>query len=253
VEYRPGGSAGLFVCRGEFETRPYCRMRSNWRRFEGNFHAHARVFGFGGLGGLGPGGLRLEQAKHFVRPGEFPEIEPRSLVIRRSSFFRGWKNAEVDFSVVHGNPRGPFRVVSTDAFEPGPAPSAPAVASILSVRGRAQVCDPIIGWIAVPVIDLSGRMLAMDVEPRQPVGVMNETVDSDHDVAIRSATACLGSGGCGSPRYPPMKTPRLRGVIEDFTEPLRGQAALLFTEHGAVLFKRKSPAADRGSGREFPS
>jgi hypothetical protein len=81
------------------------------------------------------------------------------------------------------------------------------------------------------------------MEPCEPMGVMSGPLDSNDGISVRVRTARFGSRGHASLRYAPIKTPRFRGVMEQFPQPLRGQAELPFAGHGGPP-KEKRPAAD---------
>src|SRR5262245_49623185 len=90
-------------------------------------------------------------------------------------------------------------------------------------------------------------MLAVHVEPGQPMGEVVAPIDHDDAIALRGAVAGLAArGGDAAPRAP-MKTPRLGGVVEQGAQPFGGHAFLATASRwsGALSL----PATTRGVRR----
>jgi hypothetical protein len=140
-------------------------------------------------------------------------METCSFVIGGSGFLWSGKDPEVDAFAVDADPCAPFRAFSINAFEARTI--APAgVARILSMGRVAQIRDAIVRPIAISMIDLSCRVLAVDIKPREPMRVMRYPADPDQDVPVRVRVTCLHSRGHASPRYAPIKKPRFRGIVK---------------------------------------
>ena len=189
----------------------------------------------------------IQEADHFVRSGKLAMVKTRGLVIGPGSFLGSRKNPEFYLLPVHLYSCSPFASLLLHAFERALTMASGLVAGILWGRGEAQICDPIIRWIVIPVIDFLRWVLAVNIEPGEPMGVMRESLDSDDGVSTGVRTARFGSGGHASLRYAPIKTPRFRGVMKQFPQPLRREAELPFAEHGGPP-KEKRPAADKAPG-----
>jgi hypothetical protein len=145
----------------------------------------------------------------------------------------------VDLLAVDANLCAPFRAVSINAFEPRPV--APAdIAHILGMGRLAQIRNAVVRRILVLVIDLSGRVLPMDIKPGEPMGVVDKPVDPDDDIPTRAMFACLRPGARTASRHAPIKKPRFRGAVKQFAQPLGAEAELPFTEHDGGLSKKKS-------------
>jgi hypothetical protein len=98
------------------------------------------------------------------------------------------------------------------------------------------------------MIDFCGRVLTMDIEPGEPMGVVADSIYFDDTIPV-FRTACVGSRARASLGFAPIKKPRFRGVFKDFSEPLRAEAELGFAEHDdGGLSKEKRPAADAAPG-----
>jgi len=174
-------------------------------------------------------------------------VKTRGLVIGPGSFLASRKNPEFYLLPVHLYSCSPFASLLLHAFERALTMAPGPVAGILRRRGEAQIRDAIIRTIPVPAIDLCRGVVAVNIEPGEPMGVMRESLDSDDGVSTGVRTARFGSGGHASLRYAPIKTPRFRGVMKQFPQPLRREAELPFAEHGGPP-KEKRPAADRAPG-----
>ena len=184
-----------------------------------------------------------QEAHHFVCFGKLTMVKTCGLVIGQGSFLSRRKNAEIHFLSIHVNSCSPFASPSLHAFERALTMAPGPVAGILRRRGEAQIRDAIIRTIPVPVIDLCRGVVAVNIEPGEPMGVMSGPLDADDGVSLRVRTARFGSRGHASLRYAPIKTPGFRGVMKQFPQPLRVEAELPFAEHGGPP-KEKRPAAD---------
>jgi hypothetical protein len=140
-------------------------------------------------------------------------VETRSFVVGGSGFLWSRIEPDVDEFAVDADPCGPFRALPINAFEARTV--APAgIARILGMGRLAQIRDAIVRPIVISMIDLSGRVLAVDIKPREPMRVMRYPVDPDQDVPVRVLFTCLHSRGHASLRHAPIKKPRFRGVVE---------------------------------------
>jgi hypothetical protein len=60
------------------------------------------------------------------------------------------------------------------------------VLHILGAGGRSQIDQPIVGTVAVDVIDVAGRPLTVRAEPSEAMTVVERALNAQLDVAIRS-------------------------------------------------------------------
>jgi hypothetical protein len=155
----------------------------------------------------------------------------------------------VNSPAVDGDFCSPLAAVAVDAFETPAVAASGDIASVLRMRALAQVDDTIIRRISVYVIDFTDRVFPMNMEPREPMSAVGGSVNTDHVIAAGVQGAGFRSRGHASSRFAPIKKPRFRGVIEQFSELLRGEAELRFAQHAGDLSKRKRPSAGAGSGR----
>jgi hypothetical protein len=89
-------------------------------------------------------------------------------------------------------------------------------------RGISQVFDAIICRLVVFVIDLSGRMLAMNIEPGKPMGRATLTIDLNPAIPVFTAAPRLKSrGGIPAPDSP-IEAAGSRRVMDQLSQPLRG-------------------------------
>jgi hypothetical protein len=78
-----------------------------------------------------------------------------------------------------------------------------------------QVRDAIVGTNPIAMIDLSGRMLSVYVEPGEPMSHITPSVDPYPDVPFRISPR-LGSCAGRATGFAPVKTPGLPGLDEQF-------------------------------------
>jgi hypothetical protein len=126
------------------------------------------------------------------------------------------------------------------------------VASIFSARAFAQIGDAVISTLAVDVIDFCARVLAGDMKPGEAMRAIAGLFDADYPISASVPGARFAAYTGATASHPPIKKPRLRGVVEQFPQPLGGQPAFQFVGHEGNSPKEKRPAADQGSGRNSP-
>jgi hypothetical protein len=127
---------------------------------------------------------------------------------------------------------------------------SPGIAHILCAGAFAQIGDAVIPALVVDVIDLPARVLAVDMKPSEPMRAINDPTNSDVAISLPGPVARFAVRGCAAASHPPIKTPRVRGVIEQLPQALGRQLAFQFAEH--EVSQKKSARADRGSGRNSP-
>ena len=115
--------------------------------------------------------------------GEFAVEEHRGGPIRGLRFRLGCERTKVDFLPVHSDSRSPFGAAERDSFDPGFAAACP-MPHVFLRRGISQVFDAIIRRLFVFVIDVSGRMLAMNIEPGKPMGRATLTIDLNPAIPV---------------------------------------------------------------------
>ena len=69
------------------------------------------------------------------------------------------------------------------------------------------------------MIDLLLRMLAMDMEPSEPMGVMMDPIDYDQTIPAGMRAARFLPSGDATAVLAPIKKPRFRGIFEQFALP----------------------------------
>ena len=97
------------------------------------------------------------------------------------------------------------------------------------------------------MIDFSGRVLAVNIEPSEPMGVMRHPVNMDFPVAVAVPSARFCAHGNAPPLYAPIKKPRFGAVVEQLPEPLRREAELKFAGHEGFS-KKKAPGSRKAPG-----
>src|SRR5262249_23244336 len=107
----------------------------------------------------------IQEAHHFVGFGKLTMVKTCCLVISQGSFLSRRKNPEFYLLPVHLYSCSPFAPLSLDAFERASTMAPGLVAGILWGRRGAQICDPIIRGIVIPVIDFLRWVLAVNIEP----------------------------------------------------------------------------------------
>jgi hypothetical protein len=125
---------------------------------------------------------------------------------------------------------------------------SPDIAQILCAGAFAQIGDAVIPALIVDVIDFAAWVLAVDMKPGEPMRAINDPTDRDVAISLPVPVAGFAACACAAASHPPIKKPRFRGVIEQFSEALGRQLSFQFAEH-RILPKEKRPAADQGSGR----
>jgi hypothetical protein len=117
---------------------------------------------------------------------------------------------------------------------------SPSIAHILCAGAFAQIRDAVVPALIVDVIDFPARVLAVDIKPGEPMRAMHGPIDGDATISLPAPGARFTACACAAASHPPIKTPRVRGVIEQFSQALRRQRALQFAEHEGVVSQKKS-------------
>jgi hypothetical protein len=110
----------------------------------------------------------------------------------------------MDVIAIHTDFREPFGAAKRDAFDPGSA-AGDSMPHVFLLGAVPQVLDAIVRRFVVVMIDLSGRMFAVNIEPREPMGVVHAPIDLD--LAIPFVITAPGLETCGGipARDPPKK------------------------------------------------
>ena len=108
-------------------------------------------------------------------------------------------------------------------------------AGILPVHGRRdipQVDDPVVGAVAVNVVDIVRRPCAVHIQPRQPMSQI--TLADDPDVPVPWAICCSGNSSDCGPRMPfePLEDAAFWIVVKQLAQALRGK---IVSSHDAPL------------------
>ena len=121
----------------------------------------------------------------------------------------------------------------------------PGIAPILCAGAFAQIGDAVVSALVVDVIDYSARVLAVDIKPGEPMRAINGPIDRDVAISLPAPGARFASCSCPAASDPPIKTPRVRGVIEQFSQALGRQLAFEFAEHQGTP-QREAPGSRSG-------
>jgi hypothetical protein len=119
--------------------------------------------------------------------GEFAMKFSRRLVIRGRRFLLRRKGAKVSPPSVRNNLRIPSPPARSgiDALEPARILAiAPHVFKILCVATRPQIRDAIIPRVAIDMIDEICRPVSMDIEPGEPMRLVDAAIDANSDVPV---------------------------------------------------------------------
>jgi hypothetical protein len=108
---------------------------------------------------------------------------------------------------------------------------SPGIAPILCAGAIAQIGDAVVPALVVDVIDFASRVLAVDMKPGEPMRAINSPIDFNVAISVSAPSARFAAGACAAASHPPIKTPRFRGVIEQFSEALSRQSSFQFAEH----------------------
>jgi hypothetical protein len=137
---------------------------------------------------------------------------PRGSDVSRASLLGRVENANVGSLSVDPNlgPEPAGSRINGHALEPGSVPFADGTVSlVLSGSSDAQVGDAIIRPVTVDVIDLIGRPLAVDVEPREPVSAV--VLPTDHDQSVSGASSSCDITDLALRAERPNAPPKLTG------------------------------------------
>jgi hypothetical protein len=126
---------------------------------------------------------------------------------------------------------------------------SPGIAPILCAGAIAQIGDAVISALVVDVIDFRESGARRGHEAGEPMRAINSPTDFNVAISVSAPSARFAACACAAASHPPIKKPRFRGVIEQFSQALCRQLSFQFAEHEGSLPKAKRPAADRGSGR----
>ncbi len=118
---------------------------------------------------------------------------------------------------------------------------------ILKLRSFAKVCNAVIIFRSVDVVDTPTRKNPIDVEPRKPVGRVNITPYGDDSVTVAVEATGYCSKFSSSSSLNPNKISGKRIVGKCLPQALLGKSVLRSCVH-----KRKRPAA-RSGDRYWPS
>ena len=111
-----------------------------------------------------------------------------------------------------------------DALEPARILAiAPHVFKILCVATRPQIRDAIISRVAIDMIDEICRPVSMDIEPGEPMRLVDAAIDANSDIPVTINVAGSGPPSHAAPLLTPIKKPRLGAVAQEFAQALRGQ------------------------------
>jgi len=127
---------------------------------------------------------------------------------------------------------------------------SPGIAHILCAGAFAQIGDAVITALIVDVIDFAVRVLAVDMKPGEPMRAINDPADSDVAISLPVPIARFAACACAAASHPPIKKPRLRGVIEQFSQALGRQLSFQFAEHEGTP-KREAPGSRSGLRAQF--
>jgi hypothetical protein len=116
----------------------------------------------------------------------------------------------------------PCGAAKRDPLDSGFA-AAGSSAQVVPRRAVTQILDAIVPAFIVEMIDVSARMLAINVEPSQPMGKENAVIDRNCAISVAMVGPGLEPcGGCPA-RDAPVEAAGSGRVIEQFSQPLRGQ------------------------------
>jgi hypothetical protein len=132
--------------------------------------------------------------------------------------------------------RLPFLIVAIDPFEPGGV-AGNDIAPVLGAGALAQICDAIVGAYSVAVIDLPARMLAVNVEPGEPVLQIKDPVDPDRPISPSVPGSRLPARGGGTAPHSPVKPPHIRDVPQQLSQPLVADASLPLSPLAVRVFR----------------
>jgi hypothetical protein len=110
-----------------------------------------------------------------------------SLNISKVSFLRVFEVPNDDFFAVNMDQGSPYRSVFDDTHVPMLVvfPRPADVLDVLRVRDVAQVADPVVSGVAVDMVNLVNRPLAVDVQPSETMGSVFVPVHPNVDVSGR--------------------------------------------------------------------
>ena len=153
--------------------------------------------------------------------GEFAVEAQRGVLVGGLRFRSGSERTKLDSLAVHGDSRSPFGAAERDSLDPGYAAACPMPPVFL--RGTvSQVSDAIVRWLVVFVIYLSGRMLAVNIEPSKPVSIVRSAIDFNRAIPVFTAAPRLESCGGIPALDSPMEAAGSRTVMDQLSQPLRG-------------------------------
>src|SRR5712671_4430860 len=122
-----------------------------------------------------------------IYASEFAVKLSRRFVIRGRGFLLRRKGAEVSPPSVRNNLRIPSPAARSgkDALEPARILTITShVFEILCVATRPQIRDAIIRGVAIDMVDEICRPVSMDIEPGEPMRLVDAVIDANPDIPV---------------------------------------------------------------------
>ena len=158
---------------------------------------------------------------------EFPAKEAGGAPICGCSFLPGLVCTEIILPAVHGDFGLPFTLAPIGAGGGRPV-ARDGMPHVFPTPAWFQICDPIVRWISVSVIDFAGRVLAMNVEPGETMRKVPHSVELDGMISVGASSPRFVSGAPWSLPHTPSEATAGRKILEQFFQALRRQLQLVY-------------------------
>lgn len=139
--------------------------------------------------------------------------------------FCGGEGTKVMVDTININPSNPLAFSGRCSHEPMTAIGVGGALVVLvdALRHVTQVADGVVGAAAVSVVNLTGRPLAMDVEPRKSLGSVVAAVDADLQVSLIVQASSNGADRSLASPDKPSERAGFAAVVQEFAQTLRGK------------------------------
>lgn len=92
------------------------------------------------------------------------------------------------------------------------------VALVLGYRSLSEICDSVVRWVAVYVVNLVSWVRAMHIKPSKPMSLKPDAANGNVSPPLGSAGSRNVAGLCSSTGNAPCKNPGFRGVRKKLSQ-----------------------------------
>jgi hypothetical protein len=152
-------------------------------------------------------------------PGKFAVIGQSRTAVSLSRLLLSRKSPQFNApAIANPNARTPLALVSANTFVRRRAISSRDIPLIPRVIAKPQIHNPIVGLVAVNVIQITLRPRPIVHSPDYPMGTVLPAAMSHYNVAIHALTASHSAGQNAANPHFPTKNPTISVARENFPQ-----------------------------------